>query len=481
MRRSLVLSLALAPVALFCGFGCSSSHSAGDNPLVAGLSIDQVALFQGLKAPVMTAGAAATSSVPIIAGRAGTLRVYVTPSASFMPRIVDVHVELAQNGAALPAIDVKQLVTFASNEADLASTINFDLPKETITSDLTFSISLREASSGSQADGVSGARYPATGEVNLGAVKSGIIKVTLVPVAFGADGSNRVPSTSDTDLALFRDRMLALYPVTDVQITVSEPYKWTSDVAADGTGWDELLNAIVNKRADDGAAKDVYYYGLFKPAASFDAYCQQGCVLGLSPLAFDPTDEFARASIGVGFPGSDAGSNDTFVHEVGHAHGRQHAPCMVQDPDRNYPYADGALGVWGYDAATKVLYDPSADRRDMMGYCDPVWISDYTYNALFNRVKLVNGVSADRRDVPSRWQSLIVRPSGVVRGAVSTFQRAPMGEGKQIERIIDGKSERLTARYYPFDHLPGGLLYVPVGTDETLDVATLRVDGMRVK
>lgn len=481
MRRSLVLSLALVPVALFSGLGCSDSHGAGDNPLVAGLSIDQVALFQGLKSPLMLAGAATDSTVPVIAGRAGTLRVYVTPTAAFTPRIIDVHVELTSGGAALPALDVKQMVSAASNEADLASTINFDLPKETISSDLTYSVSLREASSGSQADGVSGARYPRTGEVALGASASGVIKITLVPVAFGADGSNRVPATGDADLALFRDRMLALYPVTEVQITVSAPYTWTSNVAADGTGWDELLNAIVNKRADDGADKDVYYYGLFKPAASFDSYCQQGCVLGLSPLAFDPMDEFARASIGVGFPGADAGSNDTFVHEVGHAHGRQHAPCQVQDPDRKYPYADGALGVWGYDAAKKELYDPSADRRDMMGYCDPVWISDYTYNALYTRVKLVNNLSADRRDVPSRWQSLIVRPSGVVRGAVATFQRPPMGSEKQIERIVDGRSERLSARYYPFDHLPGGLLYVPVGAEGTLDLSTLRVDGMRVK
>jgi hypothetical protein len=28
---------------------------------------------------------------------------------------------------------------------------------------------------------------------------------------------------------------------------------------------------------------------------------------------------------------------------------------------------------------------------DMMGYCDPMWVSDYAFNAIFNEIKTVNG------------------------------------------------------------------------------------------
>jgi len=238
-----------------------------------------------------------------------------------------------------------------------------------------------------------------------------------------------------------------------------------------------LLNAIVEKRYDDGVPPDVYYYGLFKPDSSFNNYCAQGCVLGLSPLAGDPMDDTGRASIGLGYPGDDVGADETFVHEVGHAHGRQHAPCEVQDPDRHYPYTDAEIGVWGYDPKAQVLLPPMGDSRDMMGYCDPIWISDYTYKALYDRVQLVNGTQPYRLEIPTRWQSLIVRPDGIKRGKVVTARRPPMGADKVIERVVNGRSQRVTAHYYPFDHLPGGILFVP----ESEDLSTLRIDGMRIR
>jgi hypothetical protein len=466
-----------------CALTLSGCHDGGnsiaDKPLVSGLTISQVSVYQGLEAPVMQGGAAASSSVPIIAGKAGLLRVFVKPDASWSQHIIRVHVERTQNGVALPPLDQTQAIAAESTAADLTSTINFDLPAESVSADLTFSVGLYEQSSGKQGP-ADGARYPASGEIPLGAIDTGTIKVLLIPIVYGADGSNRVPDTSQAVLDAYRDRMKLLYPIRDVEVSVGQPFKWPSPALADGSGWDELLNAIVYKRVDDGAAPDVYYYGLFKPTDSFPSYCDQGCVLGLSPLAADPMDDTARASIGVGYPGKDASSDETFTHEVGHAHGRQHAPCDVTDPDRNYPYADAQIGVWGYDPKAQTLLDPMGDSRDMMSYCEPSWISDYTYKALFKRIKLVNGVTPLRLEVPTRWQGLIVRPDQVKRGRTVTFQRPPIGEEKIIERVIGGQGgrrERLSARFYAFDHLPGGLLFVPEGED----LSQLRIDGKLVE
>ena len=43
----------------------------------------------------------------------------------------------------------------------------------------------------------------------------------------------------------------------------------------------------------------------------------------------------------------------------------------------------------GYHVFTKELFSTTR-YKDMMGYCTPEWISDYTYNALFNRITSVN-------------------------------------------------------------------------------------------
>jgi hypothetical protein len=54
----------------------------------------------------------------------------------------------------------------------------------------------------------------------------------------------------------------------------------------------------------------------------------------------------------------------------------------VADFDRSYPYSGGTIGVFGYNVRTNTLWQSSAP--DVMGYCDPNWISDYTFNAIMN-------------------------------------------------------------------------------------------------
>ncbi|MDP1859052.1 MAG: hypothetical protein Q8K82_10290, partial [Gemmatimonadaceae bacterium] len=78
-------------------------------------------------------------------------------------------------------------------------------------------------------------------------------------------------------------------------------------------------------------------------------------------------------------------ADGVMAHEVGHNFGRFHAPsCGAGGPDPSYPYAEGKIGVNGYNIATSALKAPTA-TYDLMGYCNnPVWISDYTYTAVLN-------------------------------------------------------------------------------------------------
>ncbi len=78
-----------------------------------------------------------------------------------------------------------------------------------------------------------------------------------------------------------------------------------------------------------------------------------------------------------------SGADQVAAHEWGHNWGRQHAPCGdAANPDLNYPYARGIIGVYGFDVAAQSIKPPTFS--DLMGYCNNEWISDYTYVGVLN-------------------------------------------------------------------------------------------------
>jgi hypothetical protein len=468
MKRSL-LTLVLCVAA--CSDGSGGRMGDGPGPggggntgpaLAAGLTLSQVALYQGVKVTLMKDGTANTNlETPVVQGRPALVRLFVTPAADFASRDIVGHLELSGGDP----IEVTQTVSAASDESDLTTTINFDVPADRIGADTTISVSLRETSTDVKATGATdGAQWPTDVAAPLAAGDTGpSVKVVLVPVQYNADSSGRMPDTSQAALDALSKQMMQLYPVRKVELTVGDAFPWSKAVAANGTGWSQLLQAIVQKRLSDGVPENVYYYGIFAPSASPASYCGQGCVAGLSPASSNPDDNFARASIGLGFSGTQGESlaATTFVHEVGHAHGRQHAPCMVsQGTDPDYPYAGGVLGDWGYDILNKKLVDPAGKQRDMMGYCEPIWISDYNFKALFERASYLaaNAYKLPPQDQGARFRSLLSDGSTLTDGGY-VYVRGNVGG--LAERITSVAGEEGTGHFYPFDHLPGGLLLVP--------------------
>jgi hypothetical protein len=149
------------------------------------------------------------------------------------------------------------------------------------------------------------------------------------------------------------------------------------------------LNSVLQQlRQDDNAPDEAYYYALVAPEATFSDYCGGSCVTGQSYVVDDPSDAELRVGSGQGWSGEDAAW--TLAHEVGHELGRYHAPCSAGSPDPNFPYADGATGVWGYDPRSGQFLSPDVES-DFMGYCDETWTSDYTYSAIFDRLLAVHG------------------------------------------------------------------------------------------
>jgi hypothetical protein len=65
---------------------------------------------------------------------------------------------------------------------------------------------------------------------------------------------------------------------------------------------------------------------------------------------------------------------------------------MITGIDPSYPYDGGKTGIWGYSWTAKQFMGP-IKSTDIMGYCENQWISDYTFNALTQRVAGMNGAA----------------------------------------------------------------------------------------
>ena len=194
---------------------------------------------------------------------------------------------------------------------------------------------------------------------------------------------------------------------------------------------------------------DVYYYGIHVGS--------NGGLLGLGWIG-DANDVWSRNAIGVGWTGDTA--PETAVHELGHNHGRQHSPCGVSG-DANYPHSGASIGVWGYHPAKKQLLDPY-DYVDFMSYCDPAWVSDYTYKALFTRLKNINGAKIF---VPPHMLDRTYDRVRILDGQLDwltsrTMPRPPMGQEKAVTVTTLGGTKVITGNFFPYNHLDGGVMFI---------------------
>jgi hypothetical protein len=137
--------------------------------------------------------------------------------------------------------------------------------------------------------------------------------------------------------------------------------------------------------------------------------------VGYIPIDFrGDLDATGRVALGLTYDNKD--SVDTMVHEIGHNHGRYHAPCVppgssIEGVDANFPHQNAELGVYGYDLRTDRLIAP--EHPDIMAYCADPWFSDYTYNALIDAVVEVNQVQFTRSvdpDLVGGFSVLLVDP-----------------------------------------------------------------------
>ncbi|MDE2720942.1 M66 family metalloprotease [Candidatus Palauibacter polyketidifaciens] len=297
--------------------------------------------------------------VPLIAGRSALLRVFFTGDklSFYRPRPL---ATFYQDGAPIhemrldPAVD---RIPTEPEEGRLDRSFNVVVPGLVVQPRVELVVELDPDGAVPAVSG-SDRRVPAEGRLRLDVLTVPPMELTVVPVVHSADSEailTWVEGITETSPGM--EFVRSILPIGELELTVNEPYRTTADLGT-VAGWLGLLREISVLRLTERRS-DYYYAAVAAPP--------NAPLKGLGYIGLP---------IGVGIP-----DVDTFAHELGHNMGLRHAPCgLAVNPDPDFPYEDGSIGVFGYETrgGNTQMVDP-AEYWDLMTYCDPSWISDYHF------------------------------------------------------------------------------------------------------
>lgn len=306
------------------------------------------------------------NAVPLVAGRNAFLRVFVRGSNDNTAQPA-VRVRLFNGEGALTSTMTISAplpgVPTAVDEASIGFSWNAQLPGSLIQPGLHLLVDVDPSNAIAEADESDNHFPPAGIPLALDVRNVAPLYIRLVPVIQAARGDTaRINESNKANFLLPVQRM---FPVSTIDADIRQPYLFNGpELQSGGANWTSLLSEMNAIRVAENAGR--LYYGVVRVGYSSG-------VAGLGYVG-------VPASIGWDHQPS---APDVMAHEMGHNFGRFHAPCgNPSGVDGAYPYTGGTIGVFGYDITTNTMKFPVL--RDLMSYCDPHWISDYTYKAILN-------------------------------------------------------------------------------------------------
>ncbi|MEO8449042.1 MAG: hypothetical protein ABI647_04585 [Gemmatimonadota bacterium] len=311
------------------------------------------------------AAAKLDGSTPLVAGRNAYLRVFAVAnqanSATPPVRVRFYSGAVLVQTSTIPAPGSS--VPTSVSEASLGSSWNLAVSGALMQSNLKIVADVDPAGAvleSSEADN----QFPGAGMQAVDVRSLPTWNVRFVPILQQANGLQGNVTLGNGPQ--FLTNSLKLLPVAAYDADVRSVYTTTAPAvdAGDANGaWGTILSEMAALRGADASSR--YYYGVLKTSYG-SGVAGMGYVGGLYSA--------------IGWDNLPSGS-DVMAHEVGHNMGRSHSPsCGATGVDPGYPVSDGTIGAYGLDVTTLTVMPPG--RFDFMGYCNPDWVSDYTWRGL---------------------------------------------------------------------------------------------------
>jgi hypothetical protein len=318
----------------------------GDLSTSAELSFDVAPPTADLRVERVELGQAVVkASLPLVSGKRTLLRVVALANEPALSAAVAVEARQGATVLGTQRLTGPGQVPQQESPADLSRSYSLALPPAWVVPGVSLRVRLDVEDVVLEVD-----------ETNNEATVSPVVTparelhLSSVPVVNG--GNTGQPQDAEATVT-------AVWPVTSVETKVRAPFTWTQEVLpTDASSWAALLGGLAQAKGSDGSDRN--YYGWLRAG-------------------------FGGGVAGIGYLGQSVatGRDDNLqvmAHELGHNFGRNHAPCGgAAGADPGYPYAGAKIGTWGWSG--NQLLSPN-QFVDLMSYCNPAWVSDYSYEAV---------------------------------------------------------------------------------------------------
>jgi len=329
------------------------------------LTIDWLEITQSIQT--------ASNNVPLVAGRTTVVRAYAKTDQPGGTENIHVSLSAWQGGTQLPDSPLvlgPNVISPSPSRAEINSSNNFQLPKSWLTGQVTIEVNvdsnnvLFETNENNNTSSLT---------INFNSVPS--LDVKIIPIHYYHHGNPKdyYPAVSQD---IISNDVWNIYPVDNVNVSFHSPKAYYGNLN-DVDDWIYILNAITDMKQSEGAPDSQIWYGLLPVEDERGDTWFYGGVIGLGWLG-------DRVSIGLAdFSSYGLDGGITAAHEFGHNLGREHAPCGDPAyPDPYYPYSGGVIGQYGFNLSQFTVIPDN--YKDIMSYCSPEWVSDYTYLGLYN-------------------------------------------------------------------------------------------------
>ena len=292
--------------------------------------------------------------VPLVANEPALLRVFAVATNASGQRLPPARALFYNNEREVYRVDLPSAggtLTDRLDESSLSSSQNAEIPAAVVQPGLEMVVELDPDGTLDASLGLD-RRVPAEGRLPVAVKEAPALDLTLVPFLSVTNPDLSVLARTDgltPEDPLFQD-IHTLLPVREIDLTVHEPVETTASNPF------EVIGEVIAIRTMEGATG--HYMGTI---AGFPRNAVAG-------VAATP----GRVSYAILDP-------STMAHELGHNFSLLHAPCRTTGVDPFFPQDDGKTGGWGYDFQRGALVSPES-TYDLMSYCDPDWISDYSFN-----------------------------------------------------------------------------------------------------